>query len=141
MLARQGHFSQPIRITISNGLDSRLELDLRHYRAFDEDAHAHRIFRGLEAGPVCPTARSTSFSLQDGTLTAEKIDRSCDHLARDMILKESLGLPCNTLLNHILLFAVVQISIECPGSRIEGLELVRLSLRLWAIQALFFTYP
>ncbi|KAI0481808.1 hypothetical protein F4859DRAFT_476062 [Xylaria cf. heliscus] len=132
---------RPVEITISNGFDSRLEIEVQKYVALDENALTHRIFRGLEPGTTYPTARSTPFSLRDGTLTAQKIDRYCEKLACDMILRESLGLTHNSLLNHIILFAVAQINAEDMKARIEGLDMVRLALRFWAIQAIFFTYP
>ncbi|KAI1419200.1 hypothetical protein F5Y12DRAFT_789271 [Xylaria sp. FL1777] len=130
--------SGPIIIKISNGFNAQLELELRHYVARNENALTHTIFRGLEAGMIYPTARSTSFALQRGTLTAEKIDNYCEKLACDMILRESRN---PSLLQHILLFAVNQINYEHASARIEGLEIVRLALRFWAIQAIFFTYP
>ncbi|RYC63531.1 hypothetical protein CHU98_g2665 [Xylaria longipes] len=111
----------PVKITISNGFDSQLEIEVQRYVALNEDALTHRIFRGLEPGTTYPRARSTPFCLRDGTLTTQKIDRYCEKLASDMILEESLGLTHNSLLNH--------------------LEIVRLALRFWAIQAIFFTYP
>ncbi|KAI0975629.1 hypothetical protein F4678DRAFT_469508 [Xylaria arbuscula] len=131
----------PIIIRISNGFDAQLEIELQHYMARDEDALTHRIFRGLEAGMIYPTAKSTSFAIRYGTLTAEKIDEYCEKLACDMILKESLSSGKHRLLHHILLFAVTQINYEDESARIEGLYLVRLALRFWAIQAIFFTYP
>ncbi|KAI1278994.1 hypothetical protein F5Y07DRAFT_406625 [Xylaria sp. FL0933] len=131
----------PIIIKISNGFDTQLELELQHYVARNENALTHTIFRGLEAGMIYPTARSTSFTLRYGTLTAEKIDQYCEKLACDMILRESRSTVNNSLLHHILLFAVTQINFEDTSARIEGLELVRLALRFWAIQAIFFTYP
>ncbi|KAI0423534.1 hypothetical protein F5Y09DRAFT_336506 [Xylaria sp. FL1042] len=131
----------PIKIKISNGFDAKLELELQHYVARNENALTHTIFRGLEAGMVYPTARSTSFTLRYGTLTAEKIDHYCEKLACDMILRESRSTVNNSLLHHILLFAVTQINYEDTSARIEGLEIVRLALRFWAIQAIFFTYP
>ncbi|TRX91120.1 hypothetical protein FHL15_007908 [Xylaria flabelliformis] len=115
-----------INIKISNGFDSQLEIEVQKYVAYDENALTHRIFRGLEPGTMYPTARSTPFSLRYGTLTTQKIDQYCEKLACDMIFKESLGLSHNSLLNHVILFA---------------LEIVRLALRFWAIQAIFFTYP
>ncbi|KAK5626747.1 hypothetical protein RRF57_002462 [Xylaria bambusicola] len=132
---------EPIIIKISNGFDTQLELELQHYVARNENALTHTIFRGLEAGMIYPKARSTSFALRNGTLTAEKIDHYCERLACDMILRESLSSVNNSLLHHILLFAVTQIDYEDESSRIEGLEMVRLALRFWAIQAIFFTYP
>ncbi|KAI0521653.1 hypothetical protein F5B22DRAFT_634544 [Xylaria bambusicola] len=132
---------EPIVIKISNGFDTQLELELQHYVARNENALTHTIFRGLEAGMIYPKARSTSFALRNGTLTAEKIDHYCERLACDMILRESLSSVNNSLLHHILLFAVTQIDYEDESSRIEGLEMVRLALRFWAIQAIFFTYP
>ncbi|KAI0857416.1 hypothetical protein F4860DRAFT_358596 [Xylaria cubensis] len=130
-----------INIKISNGFDSQLEIEVQKYVAYDENALTHRIFRGLEPGTMYPTARSTPFSLRYGTLTTQKIDQYCEKLACDMIFKESLGLNHNSLLNHVILFAVTQINNEDAGARIEGLEIVRLALRFWAIQAIFFTYP
>ncbi|KAJ3553297.1 hypothetical protein NPX13_g10918 [Xylaria arbuscula] len=132
---------EPIVIKISNGFDAQLELELQHYVARNENALTHTIFRGLEAGMIYPTARSTSFALRQGTLTPEKIDQYCERLACDMILRESLSSANNSLLHHILLFAVTQVDYEDESSRIEGLEMVRLALRFWAIQAIFFTYP
>ncbi|KAI0909265.1 hypothetical protein F4823DRAFT_639292 [Ustulina deusta] len=131
----------PIVIRISNGFDTQLEVELQHYVARNENALTHTIFRGLEAGMIYPTARSTPFALQHGTLTAEKIDHYCEKLACDMILRESLSSVNNSLLHHIFLFAVTQMNYEDEGARIEGLEMVRLALRFWAIQAIFFTYP
>ncbi|KAI0544140.1 hypothetical protein F4679DRAFT_591827 [Xylaria curta] len=130
-----------INIKISNGFDSQLEIEVQRYVAYDENALTHRIFRGLEPGTTYPTARSTPFSLRYGTLTTQKIDQYCEKLACDMIFKESLGLSHNSLLNHVILFAVTQINNEDAEARIEGLEMVRLALRFWAIQAIFFTYP
>lgn len=149
---------EPIKITISNGFDSQLDIELQHYVAFDENALTHTIFRGLEAGMIYPTARSTPFALRDGTLTAEKIDQYCEGMACDMILKESTGSAQNRFLNHVILFAVTQINRKDGRGRIEGvrilsgeratfeltqsqLEMVRLALRFWAIQAIFFAYP
>ncbi|KAF2971577.1 hypothetical protein GQX73_g2023 [Xylaria multiplex] len=142
---------------VSNGFNAQLEIELQHYVARDKDALAHKLFRGLEAGMICPTARSTSFALLEGTLTAEKIDEYCERMACDMVVKESLGSPHNSLLNHVVLFAAAQINHEDARARIEGvrtlagelllnklipaqLEMVRLALRFWAIQAIFFTY-
>lgn len=71
---------------------------------------------------IYPTARSTSFALRQGTLTAEKIDRYCERLACDMILRESLSSLNNSLLHHILLFAVTQVDYEDESSRIEGVR-------------------
>ncbi|KAI8951735.1 hypothetical protein F4801DRAFT_589557 [Xylaria longipes] len=137
----RGPSPDPVKITISNGFDSQLEIEVQRYVALNEDALTHRIFRGLEPGTTYPRARSTPFCLRDGTLTTQKIDRYCEKLASDMILEESLGLTHNSLLNHVILFAVTQINNEDETARIEGLEIVRLALRFWAIQAIFFTYP
>ncbi|KAI0532102.1 hypothetical protein GGR58DRAFT_507768 [Xylaria digitata] len=131
---------EPIIIKVSNGFNAQLEIELQHYVAQDEDALAHKLFRGLEAGMICPIAGSTSFALLKGTLTAEKIDQYCERMACDMIVKESLDSAHNSLLNHIVLFAAAQINHEDAKARIEGLEMVRLALRFWAIQAIFFTY-
>ncbi|KAI3316736.1 hypothetical protein HD806DRAFT_516901 [Xylariaceae sp. AK1471] len=132
---------EPMAVTISNGFDSQLEIELRHYVPLNEDALTHTIFRGLEAGMTVPTAKSTPFALREGTLTSEKIDRYCDGLAYDMVFREARESIQNTLLNHVILFAVAQIRHEDVRTRIEGLETVRLALRFWAIQAIFFTYP
>ncbi|KAI0111107.1 hypothetical protein GGR51DRAFT_547303 [Nemania sp. FL0031] len=133
--------SVPIRIAISNGFDSQLDIELRRYVALDDDALTHTIFRGLDAGMEYPTARSTPFALKEGTLTREKIDVYCEKLASDMILRELKISTRNSLLNHIIAFAVTQINNEDVKARVEGLEIVRLALRFWAIQAIFFTYP
>ncbi len=71
---------------------------------------------------IYPTARSTPFALQHGTLTAEKIDHYCEKLACDMILRESLSSVNNSLLHHIFLFAVTQMNYEDEGARIEGVR-------------------
>lgn len=111
---------EPLKITISNGFDSQLDIELQHYVASDENALTHTIFRGLEAGMIYPTARSTSFALRPGTLTAAKIDQYCERMACDMILKESASSTQNRLLNHVILFAVTQINREDVRDRIEG---------------------
>ncbi|KAI1127254.1 hypothetical protein F5Y10DRAFT_243219 [Nemania abortiva] len=133
--------STPVRIAVSNGFDSQLDLELRHYAAIDEDALTHTIFRGLEAGMEYPTARSTPFALEEGTLTKEKIDLYCEKMACDMILRELKTSARNSLLNHVIAFAATQINNEDIQARVEGLDIVKLALRFWAIQAIFFTYP
>ncbi|KAI0448389.1 hypothetical protein F5B21DRAFT_126656 [Xylaria acuta] len=137
----RGASPEPVKVVISNGFSSQLEIEVQRYVAFNEDALTHRIFRGLEPGTTYPTAKSTPFSLRFGTLTTQKIDDYCERLAGDMICRESLGLTHNSLLNHVIMFAVNQINNEDVRARIEGLEMVRLALRFWAIQAIFFTYP
>ncbi|KAI1154176.1 hypothetical protein F4825DRAFT_448814 [Nemania diffusa] len=132
---------EPIKITLSNGFDAQLDIELQHYVALNEDALTHTIFRGLEAGMIYPTARSTPFALQDGTLTPEKIDRYCERMACDMVLRESKNSARNSLLNHVMAFAATQINHEDARARVDGLDMVRLALRFWAIQSIFFTYP
>ncbi|KAI0202875.1 hypothetical protein F4808DRAFT_60996 [Astrocystis sublimbata] len=131
----------PITIVISNGFNSQLEIEVQRYVAYNEDALTHRIFRGLEPGTIYPTARSTPFALRDGTLGQNKIDCYCENMACDIILKESMESSRNRLLNHVMLFAVTQVQSEDTRARLEGIEMTRLALRLWAIQAIFFTYP
>ncbi|KAG5761311.1 hypothetical protein H9Q72_010583 [Fusarium xylarioides] len=115
---------------------------LNPYIPFSQDALTHVLFRGTEAGMITPRAESTAFSIADGTLRPEKIDAYCDTLAFDLALNE--GNPAtgrNRLASHILMFATTQ----CAGLRespsIEGIGLVRLALRFWAMQAVFFKYP
>lgn len=127
---------EPIKITISNGFDSQLNIELQHYVASDENALTHTIFRGLEAGMIYPTARSTPFALRDGTLTAAKIDQYCERMACDMILKESASSTQNRLLNHVILFAVTQINREDSRGRIEGVRILvseRATLKLTCV--------
>ncbi|KAG5751898.1 hypothetical protein H9Q70_005434 [Fusarium xylarioides] len=85
---------------------------------------------------------SKRFMSQADRLMQEKIDAYCDTLAFDLALNE--GNPAtgrNRLASHILMFATTQ----CAGLRespsIEGIGLVRLALRFWAMQAVFFKYP
>lgn len=115
-----GPSHKPVKITLSNGFNSRLEVEVQKYVALNEDALTHRIFRGLEPGTTYPSAKSTPFSLRYGTLTPDKIDYYCERLACDMILKESQGSAQHSLLNHIILFATTQINNEDERARIEG---------------------
>ncbi|KAF5266401.1 hypothetical protein FOXYS1_2752 [Fusarium oxysporum] len=106
------------------------------------DALTHVLFRGTEAGMITPKAESTAFSLENGTLTPEKIDAYCDSLAFDLALNEGRrATDKNRLASHILMFATTQ----CAGLQevpsIEGIGLVQLALRFWAMQAVFFKYP
>ncbi|KAI8630196.1 hypothetical protein F5Y19DRAFT_484075 [Xylariaceae sp. FL1651] len=139
--AEHDHYAQTVEVAISNGFDSRLDVKLRRYVPLDENALTHKIFRGLEAGMVVPSARSTPFALQQGTLTSEKIDRYCDNMACDMIFQKAKHSARNTLVNHVISFSVAQVHSDNPRSRIEGLEMVQLALRFWALQAIFFAYP
>jgi hypothetical protein len=115
---------EPIRITISNGFDAQLDIELQQYVALDEDALTHTIFRGLEAGMIYPTARSTPFALRDGTLTSDKIDSYCEKLACDMILRELKSSTRNSLLNHVIAFAATQINHEDARARIDGVRIL-----------------
>ncbi|KAF5540198.1 hypothetical protein FPHYL_12099 [Fusarium phyllophilum] len=134
--------SNTVTIEISNGFIPTLQVTLKPYIPFSQDALTHVLFRGTEAGMITPRAESTAFSIEDGTLRPEKIDAYCDTLAFDLALDE--GKPAmgrNRLASHILMFATTQ----CAGLRespsIEGIGLVRLALRFWAMQAVFFKYP
>ncbi|PCD35660.1 hypothetical protein AU210_008222 [Fusarium oxysporum f. sp. radicis-cucumerinum] len=85
-----------VNIEISNGFTPTMQVSLRPYVPFSQDALTHVLFRGTEAGMITPKAESTAFSLE-------------------------IGLQ------------------EVPS--IEGIGLVQLALRFWAMQAVFFKYP
>lgn len=72
---------------------------------------------------IYPTARSTPFALQDGTLTPEKIDRYCERMACDMVLRESKNSARNSLLNHVMAFAATQINHEDARARVDGVRI------------------
>ncbi|KAH7480151.1 hypothetical protein FOMA001_g7945 [Fusarium oxysporum f. sp. matthiolae] len=119
-----------------------MQVSLRPYVPFSQDALTHVLFRGTEAGMITPKAESTAFSLENGTLTPEKIDAYCDSLAFDLALNEGRrATDRNRLASHILMFATTQ----CAGLQevpsIEGIGLVQLALRFWSMQAVFFKYP
>ncbi|EXK40212.1 hypothetical protein FOMG_07151 [Fusarium oxysporum f. sp. melonis 26406] len=131
-----------VNIEISNGFTPTMQVSLRPYVPFSQDALTHVLFRGTEAGMITPKAESTAFSLENGTLTPEKIDAYCDSLAFDLALNEGRkATDRNRLASHILIFATTQ----CAGLQevpsIEGIGLVQLALRFWAMQAVFFKYP
>ncbi|KAL9568554.1 hypothetical protein ACKAV7_007356 [Fusarium commune] len=112
------------------------------FRKENQDALTHVLFRGTEAGMITPRAESTAFSLENGTLIPEKIDAYCDSLAFDLALNEGRqATDRNRLASHILMFATTQCAGLQEEPSIEGIGLVRLALRFWAMQAVFFKYP
>ncbi|KAF5682855.1 hypothetical protein FCIRC_4712 [Fusarium circinatum] len=118
------------------------ELCFIPYIPFNQDALTHVLFRGTEAGRITPRAESTAFSLEDGTLSPEKIDAYCDRLAFDLALNEGRqATDRNRLASHILMFATTQCAGPQEMPSIEGISLVQLALRFWAMQAVFFKYP
>ncbi|KAF5635035.1 hypothetical protein F52700_5583 [Fusarium sp. NRRL 52700] len=134
--------SNTVTIEISNGFIPILQVTLERYIPVRQDALTHVLFRGTEAGMVTPRAESTAFSLEEGALGPEKIDAYCDSLAFDLALNEGRqATDRNRLASHILMFATTQ----CEGLQempsIEGISLVQLALRFWAMQAVFFKYP
>lgn len=101
-----------VNIEISNGFTPTMQVSLRPYVPFSQDALTHVLFRGTEAGMITPKAESTAFSLENGTLTPEKIDAYCDSLAFDLALNEGRkATDRNRLASHILIFATTQ----CAG--------------------------
>nr|RBQ95320.1 hypothetical protein FVER53263_09040 [Fusarium verticillioides] len=134
--------SNTVTIEISNGFVSTLQVTLKPYIPANQDALTHVLFRGTEAGMITPRAESTAFSLEDGTLNPEKIDAYCDRLAFDLALNEGRRkTDRNRLASHILMFATTQGAELQESPSIEGIGLVRLALRFWAMQAVFFKYP
>ncbi|KAF5724462.1 hypothetical protein FMUND_759 [Fusarium mundagurra] len=134
--------SNTVTIEISNGFMPTLQVTLKPYIPFSQDALTHVLFRGTGAGMITPRAESTAFSLEDGTLKPEKIDAYCDSLAFDLALDEGRReTDRNRLASHILMFATAQCTGLQKSPIIEGIELVRLALRFWAMQAVFFKYP
>ncbi|KAF5666579.1 hypothetical protein FDENT_12320 [Fusarium denticulatum] len=134
--------SNTVTIEISNGFIPTLQVKLKPYIPFDQDALTHVLFRGTEAGMITPRAESTAFSLEDGTLNPDKIDAYCDRLAFDLALNEGRRkTDGNRLASHILMFATTQTAELQASPSIEGIGLVRLALRFWAMQAVFFKYP
>ncbi|RBR09393.1 hypothetical protein FVER53590_09040 [Fusarium verticillioides] len=134
--------SNTVTIEISNGFVSTLQVTLKPYIPANQDALTHVLFRGTEAGMITPRAESTAFSLEDGTLNPEKIDAYCDSLAFDLALNEGRRkTDRNRLASHILMFATTQGAELQESPSIEGIGLVRLALRFWAMQAVFFKYP
>ncbi|KAF4341301.1 hypothetical protein FBEOM_4774 [Fusarium beomiforme] len=132
----------PVDIEISNGYTPILQVSLRPYIPFNHEALTHILFRGTEAGMTTPRAESTAFSLEDGTLTSKKIDDYCDSLAFDLALNEGKqATNKNRLARYILMFATTQCEGPQEGPSLEGISLVKLALRFWAIQAVFFKYP
>ncbi|KAG7413864.1 hypothetical protein Forpe1208_v007343 [Fusarium oxysporum f. sp. rapae] len=131
-----------VTIEISNGFTPTMQVTLRPYVPFSQDALTHVLFRGTEAGMITPRAESTAFSLENGTLIQEKIDAYCDSLAFDLALNEGRqATDRNRLASHILMFATTQCAGLQEEPSIEGIGLVRLALRFWAMQAVFFKYP
>ncbi|KAI1057468.1 hypothetical protein LB505_008982 [Fusarium chuoi] len=131
-----------VTIEISNGFTPTMQVRLKPYVPFSHVALTHVLFRGTEAGMITPRAESTAFSLEDGTLRPEKIDAYCDSLAFDLALDEGRqAMDGNRLASHILMFATTQCAGLQESPSIEGIGLVRLALRFWAMQAVFFKYP
>ncbi|KAF4445053.1 hypothetical protein FACUT_255 [Fusarium acutatum] len=131
-----------VTVEISNGFTPIMQVTLRPYVPFSQGALTHILFRGTEAGMITPLAESTAFSLEDGTLRAEKIDAYCDSLAFDLALHEGKqATDRNRLSSHILMFATTQCARLQESPSIEGIGLVQLALRFWAMQAVFFKYP
>ncbi|SCV50608.1 uncharacterized protein FFFS_09592 [Fusarium fujikuroi] len=131
-----------VTIEISNGFPPTTQVRLKPYVPFSHGALTHVLFRGTEAGMITPRAESTAFSLEDGTLRPEKIDAYCDSLAFDLALDEGRqAMDRNRLASHILMFATTQCAGLQESPSIEGISLVRLALRFWAMQAVFFKYP
>ncbi|CVL01697.1 uncharacterized protein FMAN_07897 [Fusarium mangiferae] len=131
-----------VTIEISNGFTPAMQVRLKPYVPFSHVALTHVLFRGTEAGMITPRAESTAFSLEDGTLRPEKIDAYCDSLAFDLALDEGRqAMDRNRLASHILMFATTQCAGLQESPSIEGIGLVRLALRFWAMQAVFFKYP
>ncbi|CVL02378.1 uncharacterized protein FPRN_08069 [Fusarium proliferatum] len=131
-----------VTIEISNGFPPTMQVRLKPYVPFSHGALTHVLFRGTEAGMITPRAESTAFSLEDGTLRPEKIDAYCDSLAFDLALDEGRqAMDRNRLASHILMFATTQCAELQEVPSIEGIGLVRLALRFWAMQAVFFKYP
>ncbi|SCV29848.1 uncharacterized protein FFB14_02754 [Fusarium fujikuroi] len=129
-------------IEISNGFAPKMQVRLKPYVPFSHVALTHVLFRGTEAGMITPRAESTAFSLEDGTLSSEKIDAYCDSLAFDLALNEGRQTTDrNRLASHILMFAMTQCAELQKSPSIEGIGLVQLALRFWAMQAVFFKYP
>ncbi|KAF5590898.1 hypothetical protein FPANT_5874 [Fusarium pseudoanthophilum] len=134
--------SNTATIEISNGFMPTLQVTLKPYIPFNQDALTHVLFRGTEAGMITPRAESTAFSLENDTLNPEKIDAYCDNLAFDLALNDGRQTAGrNRLASHILMFATTQCAGLQEVSSIEGIDLVQLALRFWAMQAVFFKYP
>ncbi|KAF5614435.1 uncharacterized protein FSUBG_315 [Fusarium subglutinans] len=131
-----------VTIKISNGFMPTLQVTLKPYIPYSQGALTHVLFRGTEAGRITPRAESTAFSLEDGTLRPEKIDAYCDRLAFDLALNEGRqATDRNRLASHILMFATTQCAGPQQMPSIEGISLVQLALRFWAMQTVFFKYP
>ncbi|KAF5628217.1 hypothetical protein F25303_10490 [Fusarium sp. NRRL 25303] len=134
--------SQADRLTHGTRTSKGRELYSIPYVPFSHVALTHVLFRGTEAGMITPRAESTAFSIEDGTLRPEKIDAYCDSLAFDLALDEGRqAMDRNRLASHILMFATTQCAGLQESPSIEGIGLVRLALRFWAMQAVFFKYP
>jgi hypothetical protein len=70
---------------------------------------------------ITPRAESTAFSLEDGTLSIQKIDAYCDNLAFDLALSEGKqATDRNRLARHILMFATTQCAGLQEGPNLEG---------------------
>ncbi|KAG5789672.1 hypothetical protein H9Q69_011266 [Fusarium xylarioides] len=131
-----------VTIEISNGFTPTMQVPLKPYIPFSQDALTHILFRGTEAGMIIPVTASTAFSLEDESLRPEKIDAYFDSLAFDLALNEGRqATDRNRLASHILMFATTQCAGLQEVSSIEGIGLVQLALRFWAMQAVFFKYP
>ncbi|KAF1347046.1 hypothetical protein BDV97DRAFT_231791 [Delphinella strobiligena] len=128
------HYTSPsVPIRISNGFNAYLEVDLQSYLALDENMLTHTVFRGLEGGTTFPQVRSTPYALCEGTLSSEKIDQYLDDLTLELVISEAKHQP--TIRKHVLMFALSHVGVV-PGS-----DMIRLALRLWAIQSIFFQLP
>ncbi|KAF4450283.1 hypothetical protein F53441_6565 [Fusarium austroafricanum] len=119
-----------------------MKVTLSAYAPYDQNMLTHVLFRGTEAGMTVPKAESTAFSLKPGTLTAHKINDYCDSLAYQLALSEGKSTTeRNRLSSHILIFATRHCGDLHEGPKLEGMNLVKLALRFWAMQAVFFKYP
>lgn len=128
---------------------------MQAYTALDENMLTHTVFRGLEGGTTFPKVRSTPYALCEGALSSEKIDQYLDSLLPELVLSEGRSQP--TVTKHVLMFASNHAGVEnvaMPGVRLltsayhkshrltdSKSEMIRLALRFWAIQSIFFQLP
>ncbi|KAK2591794.1 hypothetical protein QQS21_010495 [Conoideocrella luteorostrata] len=134
--------SEPIIVKVCSGFEASLDIALRPYIPVNPGALTHVLFRGIDGGVIAPRASSTAYGLEEGTLTAEKIDQYCDDLSIELVLDEARQAQGkNTLATHILLFAASRCHDHDMRSNLQGLNLVKLALRHWAMQAVFFKFP
>lgn len=129
-------FVAPPTITVSNGFPVTLSLEVQEYTPHNTSALIHVIWRGMEAGTIPPQVQSSPFGLNPRRYDVRIIDSYLDEMVPHLI--ESVAKESPQLIRVILLRAYSQSQRDDWIEGAAGNLLIKVSLRLWAAQTIFF---